>query len=102
MRPTLIASLLALAAVACTTAPAARPVTASVPAGAVRHVVVFRYKPDATPARIDQVTQAFAALKDQIPGIVAFEHGVNNSPENLNQSAYLNKLREISSSTWDI
>ena len=51
----------------------------------MRHVVVFRYKPDASAAKIRQVTDAFAALKDQIPGIVAFEHGVNNSPENLNQ-----------------
>lgn len=85
MRTSLFTALLALAAVACSTSPAARPATAATPAGAVRHVVVFRYKPDATPAKIRQVTEAFAALKDQIPGIVAFEHGVNNSPENLNQ-----------------
>jgi hypothetical protein len=51
----------------------------------VRHVVVFKYKPTATPAQIAQVTAAFAALKDKIPGIVAFEHGVNNSPEKLNK-----------------
>lgn len=51
----------------------------------VRHVVVFKYRADATPAQIAQVTAAFAALKDKIPGIVAFEHGVNHSPENLNQ-----------------
>ena len=51
----------------------------------VRHIVVFKYKADATPAQIDRVTTAFAALKDAIPGIVAFEHGVNNSPENLNK-----------------
>jgi hypothetical protein len=25
-------------------------------------------------------------LKDKIPGIVAFEHGVNHSPEGLNQN----------------
>jgi len=92
MRTTLITSLLALAAVACSTVPAARPVTATLPAGAVRHVVIVRFKPDATPAKIRQLTEAFAALKDQIPGILAFEHGVNDSPENLNQGfthAYL-------------
>ena len=83
MRTTLIVTLLGFAA-ACSTAPA-RPVTTPLPAGAVRHVVVFRYKPDASAEKIQQITDAFAALKDRIPGIVAFEHGVNNSPENLNQ-----------------
>lgn len=51
----------------------------------VRHVVVFKYKDTATPAQIDEITKAFAALADKIPGIVSFEHGVNNSPEGLNQ-----------------
>ncbi|WP_228466913.1 Dabb family protein [Adhaeribacter swui] len=50
----------------------------------VRHVVVFKFKPSATPAQITQVTQALADLKNKIPGIVSFEHGVNNSPENKN------------------
>ena len=85
MRTTLMTCLVAVAAAACSTAPAARPVTATVPAGAVRHVVVFKYKPDADPAKIRQITEAFAALKDQIPGVLSFEHGVNNSPEKLNQ-----------------
>jgi hypothetical protein len=85
MRITLITSLLAVIAVACSTAPAARPVTTPLPAGVVRHVVVFRYKPDASPEKIRQITEAFAALKNQIPGVLAFEHGVNNSPEKLNQ-----------------
>jgi hypothetical protein len=51
----------------------------------VRHVVVFKFKPDASPAKIRQLTEAFAALRDQIPNVLAFEHGVNNSPEKLNQ-----------------
>ncbi len=51
----------------------------------VRHVVVFKYKPDATDAQIQKITDAFRALKDKIPGIVGFETGVNNSPEGLNQ-----------------
>ena len=50
----------------------------------VRHVVVFKYKAGATEAQIAQVTTAFRGLKDRIPGIVAFEHGVNNSPEGKN------------------
>ena len=85
MRTTLITTLVAFAAVACGTVKAASPGTSPAPAAAVRHVVVFRYKPDASPEKIRQITEAFAALKDQIPGILAFEHGVNNSPEKLNQ-----------------
>ncbi|RDV13076.1 Dabb family protein [Pontibacter diazotrophicus] len=50
----------------------------------MRHIVVFKYKPSATPAQIEQVTQAFGELKDKIPGITAYEHGVNDSPENKN------------------
>lgn len=52
---------------------------------AVRHVVVFKYKDGATDAQIKEITDAFRDLKDKIPGIIAFEHGVNNSPEGLNQ-----------------
>ena len=58
---------------------------AQAPAQAVRHVVVFKYKPEATPAQIQQVTDAFRALAKTVPGITAFEDGVNNSPEGLNQ-----------------
>ena len=52
---------------------------------AVRHVVVFKYKPEATAAQIQKVTDAFRSLAKTIPGITAFEDGVNNSPENKNQ-----------------
>ena len=47
----------------------------------MRHVVVFKFIPTATAAQIAEVTNAFAGLKGKIPGIVAFEHGVNVSPE---------------------
>ena len=50
----------------------------------VRHVVVFKYKQGATEDQIQQVTKAFGDLKKTIPGIVSFEHGVNDSPENKN------------------
>lgn len=51
----------------------------------VKHVVVFKYKATATAAQIEEVTNAFKALKAKIPGITSFEYGVNNSPENLNK-----------------
>lgn len=50
----------------------------------VRHIVVFKYKPGTTDAQIEKVNKAFGDLKNKIPGIVAFEYGENNSPENKN------------------
>ncbi|MEX0779505.1 MAG: Dabb family protein [Balneolales bacterium] len=47
----------------------------------VRHVVVFKYKADATDGQIKQITDAFRELQNKIPGITHFEHGINNSPE---------------------
>ena len=51
----------------------------------VRHIVAFDYSEDATSEEIQRVTDAFRALQDKIPGIVSFEHGVNNSPEGKNK-----------------
>lgn len=51
----------------------------------VRHIVAFKYIDEATDAQIQQVTDAFRALQHKIPGVVSFEHGVNNSPEGLNK-----------------
>lgn len=50
----------------------------------VRHVVVFKYKAGATAAQIAEITAAFRGLAKTIPGITAFEDGVNNSPEKKN------------------
>ena len=52
----------------------------------VRHLVVFKYTPDASAEQIREVTEAFLSLKERIPGIVSFEYGVNNSPQEMNQS----------------
>lgn len=46
--------------------------------------MVFKYKPIATPQQVDEITEAFKSLKDSIPGILAFEHGINDSPEGKN------------------
>jgi hypothetical protein len=50
----------------------------------LKHIVIFKYKPEASEDQIQQCTQAFQALKDKIPGIVSFEHGANISQEGLN------------------
>ena len=68
-----------------TTAPSIGAQVATPPAGTLRHIVVFKYKPGATEAQITQVTDAFVALKTKIPNIISIEHGVNNSPEKRNQ-----------------
>lgn len=51
----------------------------------MRHIVIFKYKPSATEQQIAEVNQQFAALQNEIPGIVSFERGINDSPENKNQ-----------------
>ncbi|WP_137938469.1 Dabb family protein [Chitinivorax sp. B] len=51
----------------------------------VRHIVIFKYRHDATAADIQQVTDGFRTLKERIPGITAFEHGSNHSQEGHDQ-----------------
>lgn len=51
----------------------------------VRHVVVFKYKAEASSDQISQINEAFRALEGKIPGIISFEYGTNNSPEGLNK-----------------
>lgn len=60
------------------------PMTTTAQKQTVRHVVVFKYKAGATADQIRQATDAFRALRRTIPGITAFEDGVNNSPEKKN------------------
>nr|PZN55858.1 MAG: hypothetical protein DIU61_05020 [Bacteroidota bacterium] len=51
----------------------------------VRHIVVLKFKDGASKEKVQQITDAFASLERKIPGITSFEHGVNNSQENLNK-----------------
>jgi len=51
----------------------------------LRHVVLFSFKTGSTPEQIKAVETAFAALPQKIKQVKAFEWGINNSPENLNQ-----------------
>jgi hypothetical protein len=56
----------------------------SITSSILRHIVIFKYKPHTTDDQIRQVTDAFRSLQQSIPGIRAFEHGINNSPEGKN------------------
>jgi Stress responsive A/B Barrel Domain len=51
----------------------------------VKHVVVFKFKADATTEQVAEVTKAFKALKSSILGIISVENGSNMSTENLNK-----------------
>ncbi len=51
----------------------------------LRHVVLFKFKDNATPANIKSVEDAFLLLPGKISLIKDFEWGTNNSPEKLNE-----------------
>lgn len=51
----------------------------------LRHVVLFKFKDNATTEDIKKVEEAFVALKEKIGLIKSIEWGINNSPEKLNQ-----------------
>lgn len=51
----------------------------------LRHMVLFKFKEDASAADIKTVEDAFIDLPNHISEIRAFEWGTNNSPEGLDQ-----------------
>ena len=48
----------------------------------LRHVVLFKFKPEVTKAQVGEVVQGFAKLPQRIESIVGFEHGIDVSVEN--------------------
>lgn len=51
----------------------------------LRHVVMFKFKDEATAANVKSVEDAFLLLPGKINTIKDFEWGTNNSPEKLNE-----------------
>ncbi len=51
----------------------------------LRHVVLFKFKDDASAGQVKAVEDAFRELPSKIKEIKDFEWGTNNSPEGLNQ-----------------
>lgn len=49
----------------------------------IRHCVLVRVRPDAPAGEIEAVFAGLAALKDRLPGILAFAGGADASPEGL-------------------
>tara|TARA_R110002049_G_scaffold283548_1_gene463616 strand:+ start:3101 stop:3520 length:420 start_codon:yes stop_codon:yes gene_type:complete len=51
----------------------------------LRHVVLFKFKADASDDKIKNVEKSFKALPSKIPQIISYEWGLNNSPEGLSK-----------------
>ena len=51
----------------------------------LNHVVLIKFKPAATPEQIKKVEEAFAGLKEKVPGVTSLRYGTNVSPENKNK-----------------
>jgi len=47
----------------------------------LRHIVMYKFKDDVTPAQLKEVIDAFAALPKRVNTIIDFEHGTNVSKE---------------------
>lgn len=53
--------------------------------GQLRHVVLFKFKPDVTAEQIEEVVEAFAELPKKIDTIAGFERGTDVSVENKSE-----------------
>ena len=63
-----------------------KPAEASTkPAQVLRHVVLLKFKDDATKGQIRQIESAFCALPGKVDAIYDFEWGTDVSVENLHQ-----------------
>ena len=47
----------------------------------LRHIVMYKFKDDVTPAQLKEVIDAFAMLPKKVDTIIGFEHGTNVSKE---------------------
>ena len=59
----------------------ASPAPTSAAEKVLRHIVMYQFKPDVTPAQLQEVIDAFAGLPKKIDTIIGFEHGANVSKE---------------------
>lgn len=51
----------------------------------LRHVVLYKFKAEASPQQIQEVVDAFSALPKKIDSVVGFERGMNVSEENKSE-----------------
>ena len=74
----LVGAILAAALMNNQTAALAQDDSAALP---LRHVVLFKFKPEATKEQIQEIVAGFQALPKKIDGISGFEWGTDISPE---------------------
>ena len=63
----------------------AKPPHKSMKTSVVQHIVLFKFKAEATPEKVKEIVAAFEALPSKIKEIKGFQWGTNNSPEKLNK-----------------
>ena len=51
------------------------------PAKVLKHIVMYKFKEDQTPAQVEEVVDAFGMMIPQIDAVIGFEHGTNVSQE---------------------
>jgi hypothetical protein len=51
----------------------------------LRHLVLLKFKPEATPAQVEAMESAFVGLASKINAVQSLEWGTNNSPEGLDK-----------------
>ena len=51
----------------------------------IRHLVLLKFKPEATSAELNALESAFAELASKIDAVQSLEWGTNNSPEGLDK-----------------
>lgn len=56
-----------------------------VPTGYIRHVVLFKFKPEATQSQIEDIEDGFRAMCERIDAVKGFEWGRDISVDKRNQ-----------------
>ena len=73
-------TLVALAAIAMTSHSHSVRADAAAPK-VLKHLVMYKFKPECTPAQIQEVVDTFGGLKSKIDTIIGYDHGTNVSQE---------------------
>ncbi len=47
----------------------------------LKHIVMYKFKDDLTPAQVEEVVDAFTKMTKQIDTVIGYEHGTNVSQE---------------------
>jgi electron transfer flavoprotein alpha subunit len=51
------------------------------PAKVLKHVVMYKFNDNLTPAQVEEVVDAFGKMTKQIDAVIGYEHGTNVSQE---------------------